>query len=670
MPSLTPYIEGLVTQVAAYPILTVVVVFLIAMGEALFVIGLFVPSTVVLVGVGMLVGTGQLSFWPIFVSASLGAIAGDAASYWFGHTYKEGVRRFWPFNRYTFMLDRGEAFFARHGGKSIFIGRFIPGVKSVIPGVAGMMGMSATRFTVINVVSGIAWAAAHIIPAVALGRGIGATGAANPRVVELLVLAVIALIVLWYGTRLALRFALPLLDTARTFVLNALARHPSRWTGWARRALTGERDVVVPYAFVGAALLAVGGFLTLLLNLLFEPELAASDQAISGLFQSLRSEPVDQIMVLVTMAGDGTVVATLAAIFIVALLVARRWKLAAGVTIAIVTATAFVPIAKSLVGRARPTALYEGADSFSFPSGHATLSMVTFGVTALVLAHGLPWVWRRMIYLATAVVIGAIAFSRIYLAAHWPSDVVAGMLFGATLVACLAFVLHGWRLRLPNGWLAIAALGAFAVAYPIHVSRDLGTAQASYRIRDNIETVSTTAWMAGAWEKVPAFRSALDGDAGEPFAIQTDLPLPDLSAKLTTAGWNADPATGWVSGLASATIPSSSPLPGRAVLPYTDNGRLPIATFEQALPGAKRAVARVWATSVAVGPTVDDRPILTLSISGEELDPLVAGMSTVERADLPKALRTRLTEEIAATLGAKAVTSDAIPATVWLAPAP
>ncbi|MGI9452863.1 MAG: DedA family protein, partial [Geminicoccaceae bacterium] len=165
-------LQALVGYIGDHPNLALLIVFLISAGEALIIVGLFVPSTVVLVGAGTLIGMGKLPFLPIFIATTLGAIAGDSISYWVGHVFKGRVREFWPFNRYTSLLDQGETFFKKHGGKSILIGRFIPGVKAVVPGIAGMVGMNPVRFTAINAISAIAWAAVHVVPAIGLGRGI------------------------------------------------------------------------------------------------------------------------------------------------------------------------------------------------------------------------------------------------------------------------------------------------------------------------------------------------------------------------------------------------------------------------------------------------------------------------------------------------------------------
>lgn len=127
---------------SAHPDLALWIVFLISFGEALLIIGLFVPSTVILVGAGTMVGTGHLDFWPVFIATAVGAIAGDQVSYWAGRWYGDKLKDMWPLNRHPQLLLRGEDYVRQHGGKSIAIGRFVPGVKAVVPGIVGMLGMS------------------------------------------------------------------------------------------------------------------------------------------------------------------------------------------------------------------------------------------------------------------------------------------------------------------------------------------------------------------------------------------------------------------------------------------------------------------------------------------------------------------------------------------------
>ena len=75
---MTTWVQPILDYLSQNPATAWAIIFLVSMGEALFVVGLVVPSTAVLVGAGTLVGLGKLQFWPVFLMTILGAIAGDA----------------------------------------------------------------------------------------------------------------------------------------------------------------------------------------------------------------------------------------------------------------------------------------------------------------------------------------------------------------------------------------------------------------------------------------------------------------------------------------------------------------------------------------------------------------------------------------------------------------
>src|ERR1700730_2688464 len=134
------------------------VMFITAFGESFAFISLLFPGTTVLIAAGTLLSGGTLPYVSILVSAILGAVLGDTVSYWLGRRFGGGIARIWPFSRYRELLPRGIEFFARHGGKSVFIGRFFGPVRAVIPLAAGVMRMPRSRFWFANVTSALVWA--------------------------------------------------------------------------------------------------------------------------------------------------------------------------------------------------------------------------------------------------------------------------------------------------------------------------------------------------------------------------------------------------------------------------------------------------------------------------------------------------------------------------------
>ena len=208
---LSVWLDALLTSISDNFWLSMLFIFLVSAGECVFLLGLFVPSTPVLLLTGSLMAAGKLPFWPIYLIAVLGAVFGDTISYWIGRLLEQRIKTIWPFRNYLDQIHKGEVFFAWHGGKSVFIGRFIPGVKAVVPGIAGMLGMPWPRFFVINVVSAFAWAAAHILPGLLLSNWLKSIGLSIEMVIVWGTLILIALYALFHFHRQILLFFAPYL---------------------------------------------------------------------------------------------------------------------------------------------------------------------------------------------------------------------------------------------------------------------------------------------------------------------------------------------------------------------------------------------------------------------------------------------------------------------------
>jgi membrane protein DedA with SNARE-associated domain len=200
-------ISSILISVSSNYWLFVFLVFLVCVGEAIFILGLLVPSLPILLLVGGLITTLHLDFWPIYFAASLGGVVGDALSYWIGYLFKDRIKTVWPFKNYLPLIERGEVFFQRHGGKAIFIGRFITGLKAVVPGIAGMLGMRWSYFTLINVISAFVWSASHILPGMFLTEWLKSIGLSLELVILFGAIILIALALLvHYWKRIILLF--------------------------------------------------------------------------------------------------------------------------------------------------------------------------------------------------------------------------------------------------------------------------------------------------------------------------------------------------------------------------------------------------------------------------------------------------------------------------------
>ena len=602
-------------------------VFFVSLGEALFLVGLFVPSTVVLVAAGTLVGAGKLPFLPILALASAGAIVGDALSFWIGHHYQDRLRSVWPFSRYAALLARGEAFFQRHGGKSIFIGRFVPGVKAIVPGNAGMAGMNFAWFSLVNIFSAIVWAGAHIIPAAGIGIGLARVHNFDPRLAILAGVAVAIVVLAIYFGKLAYGFAYPVFNewrveriATRSFAQGRLARFETRF-------LQDDRGIVGSTLVLVVALVAGAGFLTLLADYLFDPQLKLADKAVYNFLQSLRSEAGTRVMTALTMGADGFVLTALAAALLAVLVLRRRFALAITAGLAIGAQSVFVPLVKAVIQRPRPTDLYSGAESFSFPSGHATQSMTVFGVLAVITAANVASRWRPLVILAAVTAAAMVSFTRLYLGAHWLSDVSAGFCFGLLLTALFAFVSRRQDKAIGLFPLMGVLVPVTALAYAYHLNRDYDRWVGNYAPALTVEQIEPDEWMSSGWQKLARTRLAVDGDPGEPLFVQAGLSQAEITARLAASGWSPAP----VGTLVATLFPSSLPLAERATAPLLHEGLKPVAAFVRA-DGLTddRSVLRFWRSAYTLGPGLDGRPILLGGLSREILEPLFAGYAVLD----------------------------------------
>ncbi len=146
------------------------IVFVLAMGESVAFVSLLLPATVMLWGVGAMIGAGLLDFWPICIAAVIGAGLGDWFSFWLGSFFREPIAHLWPLSRYPELLPRGRAFFQRWGAAGVFISKFFGPLRAAVPLVAGISGMPALPFQLANWASAVVWAFVTLLPG-ALGAG-------------------------------------------------------------------------------------------------------------------------------------------------------------------------------------------------------------------------------------------------------------------------------------------------------------------------------------------------------------------------------------------------------------------------------------------------------------------------------------------------------------------
>jgi len=162
-------IESLLAFIRDHAEWAAIIVFVIAFAESMAVIGLLVPGWLLLVGVGTMIGSDLLSFYPILIATYLGAIIGENLSFQLGLRFHEPILK-WPFvASHQSLIDKSHEFFQKHGIGGVFIGRFFGPTRALVPFIAGVSEMSSFTFLWVNLVSGLLWAPFYLIPGVLVG---------------------------------------------------------------------------------------------------------------------------------------------------------------------------------------------------------------------------------------------------------------------------------------------------------------------------------------------------------------------------------------------------------------------------------------------------------------------------------------------------------------------
>ena len=134
------------------------VVFALPALESSAFLGFVFPGELAVLLGGVVAGRGHLPLAAVIAAAIAGAVAGDAVGYVVGRRWGRRVLDS-TLGRFVRVehLARGERVLARHGGWAVLVGRFTVALRVMIPGLAGMAGMSYRRFALANVTGGLLW---------------------------------------------------------------------------------------------------------------------------------------------------------------------------------------------------------------------------------------------------------------------------------------------------------------------------------------------------------------------------------------------------------------------------------------------------------------------------------------------------------------------------------
>jgi len=631
------FIHAVTSFIAAHPHWIGFAVFAATALESMAFIGSLFPGMSLVIALSGLAAALGADVWILVLWCTLGAIAGDGVSFWIGHRFGDHLKSKWPFRTRPELLEKGIEFFDRNGAKSIVVGRFLPFTRAVVPIVAGMLGMNPVRFYVANVLSAIGWALMSVVPAASVGLAFALVNETSSRLAVFLGVFLAIFLAALAAGHVTARLLLPWLEA----LLARIYKIPANRSGRAMRLLvfvfgSSPRSATASAVWVFLTLGLVIAFAGVLEDIVTGDPLVRADVALNSLVQGFRSPIGDRIMIVITSMGDMTVVLWASVVLLAGLLLFRAWRRAGMVLLVLAATAVFVPLLKWTLHKPRPIDIYSGVDAFSFPSGHAAFAAVLWGLIAVIGSSGLSRNARAVVWATAFTLSMLIGLSRIYLSAHWPSDVIGGLLFGWAMAA--VFGLFWERIQDPAvrpALLALATSVGLIAVWGIHATASFEYNTARYAPRENVIALSMTNWIDNGWKDLPTRRIDLKGEYEEPMVLQAVVSIADIENAFRAAGWSQAPNMQWSQAL--QFFKGKKELEALVPLPLLHNGTPPVLTMTaRKVARDRRDVLRFWHTGIRIKDLPGRPMVLVGSVTQERVLHPFAGINVLR--DQPASL--------------------------------
>jgi membrane protein DedA with SNARE-associated domain/membrane-associated phospholipid phosphatase len=447
---------------------TYLVVGVMAFFETGAFVGLIAPGETFLIFGGVVAGQGTISLVVLIGITWTCAVLGDLASFYAGRRLgRQFLLKHGPKVQITEeRIHTVEAFFDRHGGKAIFLGRFVGLVRAVNPFLAGSSGMPMRRFLPYDVLGAGCWATMLLVLGYIFWQSFDRVlHYAEQGTLALGTTIVVVAGAIWLyrhfreeeHRREAMAWIDRQLERPALRPVAIVVRPIGRWARgplrffW-NRITPGELGLELTTML---AIVAVGSFVFAANAItLQDQDLIGGDRTAFEWADKIRSHTLDEIARQLTHLGSLTVVVVMTLLTIVVLLTRERRRVIESVALAggLLATWIAVHVSKAAIDRPRPSDPLVDTAGQSYPSGHAAYAIAWIAI-AVVLTRTLPGLARTTAAIVASVVLAAvIGLTRVYLRAHYISDVMGGWGLGAAIFSLagmaalvVAFLRHNGR---------------------------------------------------------------------------------------------------------------------------------------------------------------------------------------------------------------------------------
>ena len=452
LPNIEKLIEDVGTRLGRWTYLLVGVLSFLETGAF---VGLLAPGeTTVLVG-GLVAGQGKIDLFVLIAIVWSCAVLGDVTSYTLGRRLGRGwlLRHGGRLRITEERMEQVERFLEKRGGPTILIGRFIGLLRALAPFIAGTSRMPLRVFLPYDVVGAGAWAATFSVLGYVFWQSFDRLTQYVSRGLLAFGTVVVIGLALYFLVRLRRRPELR--ARVRAWLVarrdRPLVRPLLRLAGPAWRRVgepaAGGLDATARFGLhrltpgrLGlelttlVAVAVVGTFSVVLLGrVMQEPGEPRIDEIASDVAEGVRFEPLDSVLRVFTELGSSPVMGALVLVTLLWALRRRRWIEAVALPAGAVASFAAVHLLKDAYGRPRPGGSLVDTISAAYPSGHSAYAVAMIACATILVRAGVGWAVRSAVLAIAIALAAAVALSRVYLRAHFLTDVIGGVALGLAI---------------------------------------------------------------------------------------------------------------------------------------------------------------------------------------------------------------------------------------------
>jgi len=370
--------------------------------------GILIPGQTLVITSGILVKMGILHFLPLILIISVGAILGDTVGYILGRKY--GHDFLLKYGKYFLLkpsrFHKAKELIDNNVGKTLILGRLNSFTRATVPLVTGASKVNFRKFFMFNILGGIVWA----LTFVGMGYAFGTSYELVSKYVgKFVFFAIVGTIAIVCGYKFIEK---------RKHIFNKYHLYSLSLCIFSLWMFLKMAEDVYTRDFV----LQIDTWLNIQVMTIWNPLL-------------------NQIVIFITNIGGIINLSVLSTALFIALIITKKWYNSILLLCSMIGGVIGNELLKNLLQRPRPTNSLIPVEDFSFPSGHAMMSIIFFSVLLYSFKDDIKKpIFKRLFITGNILLFILIGFSRIYLNVHWFSDVVAGFSLGLFWLTLLILV--------------------------------------------------------------------------------------------------------------------------------------------------------------------------------------------------------------------------------------